>query len=229
MISSVSAQRISIRFQAGYNLYKMDQLQNFQKGFTAEIRNEVGIPVKIVEDFPAFYNFQAQILIHQTPRLYMGVFYDYSSTGGRIHYKDYSGEFGFDQIITQSTLGILAERNLLSAAQRNSVYTILKGFIILSNLENDEYLSVAGLNDRQKLNFEAIALGLEPALQYALNFGLYSIGLEVGYKIVLPGNFHSKNEDEAFIQYNNKDIHPQWSGLNISFSFEFRFFNNGEW
>ena len=134
-ISNSFAQGISFRFQAGYNMHNMAQLKKMQMGLAESISDETGIPVKVVDDFPSFYNFQVQFLV-TTPELFStGMYIDYCSTGGRIHYKDYSGEYGFDQILTQMTIGGIIEKNLFGFAQAHYFSVIFKRFYIKKYLE----------------------------------------------------------------------------------------------
>ena len=210
---------ISIRFQTGYNYYNMEQLHEMQKSVVNNIRNEVGIPVKIVESFPAYYSYQFQILFYLPKNFRLGGFFDYASTGGRVHYRDYSGKYSFDQIVTKKTLGTVAERLFPHKDNHLGFSLILKGFISFSDLNIRENLTIGEVTDGQDLDFVAISIGIEPALRYEINFSYITSGLEIGYRIGFSGFYHLEDYDDTYLLNDGKEISPEWNGFKISLSF----------
>ncbi len=207
-------------------MQNMEQLKKMQKGLAESIREETGIPVEVVNDFPSFYNFQVQFLV-TTPELFStGLYFDFYSTGGRIHYEDYSGQYGFDQTITQMTIGGIIEKNFFRFAQVHFISVILKGFVSRNDLKNKNYLLIDNSISKQIYKFNALSVGMQPALGYAYKFYFLSIGLELGYKVDFSGLFHLAGDENAYLVYNNQPIHPQWDGLNISLTLGLGLFSN---
>ncbi len=74
----------------------MTQLKGLQSLF-----NNTWIGTRTIDSFPAYYNYQIQAAYYFSPDFLAGVYTDYTSTGGRVDYKDYSGEMRNDMTVSR--------------------------------------------------------------------------------------------------------------------------------
>lgn len=216
----VSAQSISptfsIRLLGGYNTYKMSDLVKLQETIVTGIRSDIDIPVKAVESFPAYYNFQLQLFLLSYNSYSFGVMYDYASTGGRIHYSDYSGQIKIDQLVFQKSFGGILKKTFTDSGSVISGALNLKGFLIWSQMEYSEFLEIGSSSDETSYTFKSFSLGIEPAIDFFVNMDGFLVGMEMGYRLVVPTDFTLESNSDATLENNGDSVKAQWNGFNVS-------------
>lgn len=117
--STLCQSSVSFFVKGTYNYFTMDDFKAFQHELRSDLTT-IGIPAQITEQYLPFYGVQVGIMFPLEPSdvhtMFLGALLDYSSTGGRIQYQDYSGEVRNDHIAVEYSFGgILSKRILLSS------------------------------------------------------------------------------------------------------------------
>jgi hypothetical protein len=204
---------ISLEVKTGYSSYAMNELSHTLHYY----QENSNLPLKVTNDYPVYLTFGGSIT-GKFERFEIGVDYCYYSTGARSHYKDYSGEAGFDQIAIAHAIGlfgkyILFEKNAfrLKASLLISLYT--------SSVNFNEYLRTLDLQIENKLEVVSKSVGITPMIEPVYHFTntLYA-GIRVGFCFDTEAVLHLKdNIDAQLIDNSNKPVHTQWSGLRSEF------------
>lgn len=196
-----------------YNLYDVKALQ-------LNLMKETNLThVKPVEAFPGslFYSVSANYSLN--PRDRVGLDFNYYTTGGRNHVKDYSGEYKLDMILNGARIGA-------KYARFNRIYSKfylgvqLSGGCIISNLDLDEYLKVyeTTIAD-EEYKLTGVGIYVEPSvlLSYHLLENTH-INLMGGYEQDIEGELHLRGNND---QKTGKNA--DWSGLRISLGVNYTF------
>src|SRR5688572_25709865 len=79
-------QRIDVSVSAGYATFRMDDLKAVQE----EDLSYMPVEGEITNSFPGYLNFGGEVVFYDST-YFVGVLLGHTSTGGRVHYADYSG------------------------------------------------------------------------------------------------------------------------------------------
>jgi hypothetical protein len=202
-------QNISVEGFAGYGTYQMRDLKNLLQ---VELE-EVEIPVRITENFPPYVNGGFQVGVHHD-FFETGFRYGHYSTGGRVHYKDYSGEYGFDVTMNAHTIGAFT-RMVLFEKQKFQLKGAVAGLACFSYGKIEEYLIVNGEKDNLLLEVASTSFVLEPSLVPTLQVAdvLY-VGLSLGCALDLGGGLHLAEDREAkLVDNKGEPITTNWYGI----------------
>ncbi len=204
---------ISLEAKTGYSSYAMDELSHTLNYY----QENSNLPLKITNDYPAYLTFGGSAL-GGFKKFEIGVDYSYLSTGGRAHYKDYSGEVGYDQLAVAHSIGLLARYSLFQEGRFS-----LKGSLLIARLASQvnfsEFIRIGSSQNEDKLEVVSTSVGISPMIESIYNFTdwLY-VGLRVGGFVDTNGELHlSNNTDAKLIDDTNKQVHSQWSGFRSEF------------
>src|SRR5688500_12260694 len=81
----------SATLRMGYGTYTMNEMKSFQ----VDLQKQSEYPMRIIESFPAFVYYEGSLTFPLGNNFICAPNFSYGSTGGRIHYGDYSGELRF--------------------------------------------------------------------------------------------------------------------------------------
>ncbi|MGE5845909.1 MAG: hypothetical protein ACM34O_04235 [Ignavibacteria bacterium] len=202
------------------NFFNMGKMKDFQDQLMAPFK-EINVPIEAVESFPARPGWQIGFLY--TPpgdsNVALGAFFDYASTGGRIHYQDYSGEVKVDQIVNAYSCG-----GILNIRYKQWEFTrldfVLSARVIFSSLKNKLFFQIGDQSDSQELDFKSTSIGIEPGANYSVFMNLFNINFGVSYLFNIPADLVYSENDEAYLtdQAGNK-ISLDWGGVKFGISF----------
>ena len=177
----IHAQHFGIAISGGGGSYKMSDLKYYQEFLLA------GFPVegKMISLFPPYFTGGVSVFRTMNAYLRMGIDYNYSSTGARAYYSDYSGSRSSDMIVKAHQIGVSANYRLLGDNKFELLATASLSATI-SKLEISELISASsiyfagissGYNSTYKSTSPAVSVGLE-----GLYHGdRYSFGIDAGY------------------------------------------------
>lgn len=175
--------------------------------------------IKPVEAFPGnqFYSVSADYSLN--PRNRIGLDFNYYTTGGRNHVKDYSGEYKLDMLLNGVRIG--AKYAIINRMYPNIYLGVqLSGGCMFSNLDLEEHLTVYDKTIADE-GYELTGLGIyaEPSmfLSYHLLENIH-IDLMGGYEQDILGELHVKGYKD---QKTSKTA--DWSGLRISLGINYTF------
>lgn len=213
---TINAQISSFSYSIGSGSYSLDGVRNLQNVVQTSV-SQSGIPVKIVDDFPArFFNrFEFQHTFINN--VFIGVSYYNYSTGGKIHYKDYSGEFSSVQKIKMNSYGILAgyissQENFLSFFVGGSFYIINTDFTI------DTKMRLYTEESSNMMETESSGFTIEPFTGIQLNVlkpVIFKLSIE--YLADLSTEIHKKDDENAKLLANGQELKADWNGLQYAF------------
>jgi hypothetical protein len=217
------SQKWNVAGEIFYGTFKMKSMKDYQQSV---VDGSDRFKYKIVDNFPAYvgYNFIAGYNV--SPRTTLGVRVQYTSTGGRLAYGDYSGERTIDHLLHGYSLGL------------NSTYR-------LANRRNWEfYLSgTAGVMRTSLTNVYSSYVYDQPSSPYEYRFRSYNyffnpaiavkrrfndhLGLcaSLGYEFQIHRTLRSTINDEWYLKTTDgkDDVVAEWDGLRISIGISYRF------
>ncbi|MGE5500195.1 MAG: hypothetical protein ACM3Q2_19140 [Syntrophothermus sp.] len=220
--SVLSAQpKLMVRGKVTYNHFSADDLKTIQEQLAGQLRS-IGIPVSVVESFPPYYGMQFQVLfpVKDSAKLNMGFYYEQFSTGGRLHYKDYSGEVGIDQILKANVAGLLLEKIL--EPKHNVSFSLNIGLsLIWASLDMKTFERIYDQRDESTEVLKNFTLGLLPG--FSLSYNLFNVVFSggVSYQICLPSAFDYNGE---IVKNQNGDPYrPGMQGIRFSLGLGYNF------
>ncbi len=206
--------QINLELQGQFCSFQMNDLKNFQNN----LFTNSPVPIEKVTSFPPYFGIRlsgSKLFNNQTE---VGLTLSYASTGGRVQYKDFSGNITGDQLSNSFSVGILA---------RKYVYNNNKLRIGLAASISPEFTSLTLKNSIQINSsisqsvdeFNAFGIVTIPSVigKYSLNESLF-LTAEIGYHLTIQQNTFrwSKNQDiELIVGPNKTGVKPNWDGVRV--------------
>jgi len=163
---SVYSQTIRFTYETGYGIYGLENLKKYQELLAQQIN---GLPVKMVAQFPDYFNHSASVGFYLDKNVIFGLNASFLSTGGRNHISDYSGEYKLDMLLHAYQFGMESEyiSNLNSKWDMN--FNIKMG-IVSSTINMNEYIIVYNVDSKTDIqNVTQIGVFVEPNLNVSYN------------------------------------------------------------
>lgn len=213
-----AAQEAQVRLYAGLETHRLDEVRDWQHQQQTAM-GATGIPLEVVEAFPPYLGVRAEGVLALSPARRLGVTAGYGSSGGRLHYADYSGEAAIDHLAERRHVGLLLEQQApgplplwLNLHVRYSFTTIRsQGMVRLGTVvqETSETLKGGGVS-------------LEPALACELRRGpvtaRLSASLEYAFgRSLLPARLSNTLYTGGY----ETTLHAEWTGLRLGLTLGF--------
>jgi hypothetical protein len=206
--------RAQIFVKVNYNFFDMSGLKDLQSDILSDIKNQ-GIEARITESYPAFFGFQAGLLFPLEEKFFIGGFFDHTSTGGRIHYSDYSGEIKADQIAKANSIGGILSLKAVNKELFNLDIQLCARFIFIS-FDNEFLFRIGEEQQKQKYSFSSFSFGIEPGVVPSLVLSSFNIGLSVSYLLSLSTTLEYDDYEEAYLTSSSGEkVGINWSGLKL--------------
>lgn len=214
IISLAHSQDLKFGMGITYGTYSMKGLKEFQNETLPALSF---VPAKIVESFPATigYDIHFSFSIKKIP---IGGYYSFASTGGRIHYKDYSGEIKFDQIVNGNSFGVFTKWK----ANKSSQYNIILGFrtgMTISDLSIDYTIEIKNQPSETQSNlYKSVNYNISLFLEYEYMLGNFALYSTLRYEVnVAKSDFNRNGDDNYFIELNSgENLKADWDGVRIT-------------
>jgi hypothetical protein len=202
---------IRINLQSGYGNYSMTDLKIFNE---LMIKN-LPLPVRQMENFPAYWYYQGSVQFGITKNLYLGPVYSYQSTGSRLSLADYTGSYAFDNIIHSHQAGLTIDYKLFSGNNFSfSVYT--DGGFVFSSVKMMEVLKMTEPEDTDidNLNFKSTGYFTEPGISFRYTFKFIEPGIQIGYHIPISekGLVNTANDQKLYLN-DGGQVYAGWGGI----------------
>lgn len=214
IISGTKAQ-FTIAYSPGYGSYKMDDLKSLLNNMTSNASGQLnGVPVKVVDNFPGYIAHSVD-LSYRISRHEFGLRGTYLTTGGKVAYSDYSGEYYGKLTLNGYRFGLNYRFYIPAADFGNSgslsFFLEASPGITFSNLKSKEYLRILDQEQNVDENLDMDATGVSLLPQIGLKWDITSnIGVHVsgGYDFQLGSKFKSEGEKTM--------LKSDWSGIRIN-------------
>ena len=209
--SGLAIQYKSLSFRIGveYGSYGHGRLHESQQELVSYY-STIDIPLKIVDSFPGNRALQVQLLKEFSPRIQLGLFYGEKSTGGKVHYADYSGEIEFIQKISQDEYGLLGEYKLIEFGVLSiapvAKFSFSNTFITIDN----SFMTTTDLA-KSHTTYRAMTLGMEPGISLKTSVGKLLFQTSLSYHLNISTKFKGSENVDGGLPY-----WPNWSGYRVS-------------
>jgi len=207
--------QLSVSYSVGYGNFKMNDMKELLGDMANEIKNQLqGLPIAIVDNFPGYITHSLD-LSYRVKRHEIGFRGNYLSTGGKIAYSDYTGEYSGKILLNGNSLGINYRYYFpITDFEKNGslyLFTEMSSGVSFSKLKSKEYIKVFGQRQDadENLDLKGNGVYLHPQLG-AKWFITKQIGIQVsgGYFFQLGSNLKYKGEDTK--------IKSDWSGIRLN-------------
>ena len=206
------AQSLSVGLMGGYASFDMKDLKEYQR----ENLSASDLPMKVVDEFPGYLFYRANFSVNTNKGLFEA-FIGHASTGGRIHYADYSGYSSQKLLVKMNCLGVSASTRLIVI----SSFDIYAGGRILHyfntvKLKSSEEVYNSTRKSSGSANFESMSLAFGPMVQVRRKVQRFHFRAEVCYELHIPGKlYYGGSSDAPLKTFEGDDVKVDPTGLRV--------------
>ena len=171
LTASLHSQTIRLTYETGYGIYGLDNLKKYQESLTHQIN---GLPVKMIAQFPDYFNHSASIGFYLDKNVIFGLNASFLSTGGRNDISDYSGEYKLDMLLQGYQFGMESEYIYNIDSKWDINFNIKMG-IVSSTININESITIYDLDsitNTQSVNQEGVFIEPNINLSYTIYKGI---------------------------------------------------------
>lgn len=197
---------------AGFNMKEMKQHQ-------AELRVQFPTQAKVIESFPSFWFYELYLTGQISKRVTIGGSIGFTSTGGRMDYRDYSGSIECNQT-TQAWTPATRCEVLLNPDKKWLVYFTGKAGAYFGHYELRVLAEVNNDRNDNTVEFNSINAFVEPGFLLSKNIvGSLNAMVTAGYNLnVFQGKQKLSSDSSLFLQNNSGGpVNLDWSGFRLGF------------
>ncbi len=202
---------ISFRIGFGYSTYNLENIKDYQTSVSNYYLGR-GIPIEIYDKFPDNYSGQIQFALNVLDRINVGFFFDYGETGGRMHYRDYSGEVESIQKLIKKAPGIFGEY-LLKKYENLSIYFSLQLSLTQTTFKYESKFLISNYFTPVNETLKNTSYGITPLIIAEYRINLFLIRANIGYESNTIGEFEKSYEYHDQIMFRGYLRETDWSGL----------------
>ncbi len=207
------SQDISFELDYGFGTYAMKDL----KKFNGRILDALPVKAQVTDDFPVTGYWKAGILPFSNKAVSLGVMGVYNTTGSRISYKDYSGEYKFDQVLSAYGAGLIFRFVLKTGKLKFFGNTDL--YYSFTKCDMTEIV----LDSRQEETFKSRSFQFEPGFRLSYDLSPFELALKAGYLIDVKGSLYLEDDKDTYLHdpVTQTRIDTDWSGLRAGISLSY--------
>lgn len=141
-VAPASAQP-TFRLSIGADADRLADVRRSQDATLEVLRRDVGVSAEATDTFPPFLSVHADLSAPFDRGVAAGVEVGFSSTGGRVDYRDASGAYRYDQVVRRTFVGVLLD---VAAGEWGGVSLsgTVRNRLTLGRIEAEERLALAG-------------------------------------------------------------------------------------
>ncbi|MCP4178036.1 MAG: hypothetical protein GY756_09735 [bacterium] len=206
--------------EIGIGSYSMKELKKFNKD-NIELQSEYNINLEQLENFPVYPNFSFEIFYERNRSFRYGLGYQYLSTGSRLYYGDYSGNYSMDILTSANAIQFKVSNTISKRYFDIGLYCYPQ--LLFCNTEFKSTLNLEpDFAEKDDLTVHAIDFGASWGVILRKNIGKLEIDLKAGYFLdIFKGKMKEKMFDREPIM--NEKIKNNWSGFRISLGLGYYF------
>lgn len=222
LLSTSALSQLKIAFGTGYGMYSMNDLKTFQQ----ELLSDFPSDSKITAEFPGYLYYEASVTSLRNEKFILGGYLTYGSTGGRIHYGDYSGEVSTNQLIRYFSIGAPLGIQVSNDEKSLNCHFDLKPHVTFGALTLEFYSRLGNQHEEESLKFTSFNVGVEPGLTTEKVIKNWGINFFLGYNInFVQGKLFFTEDDQAYLQNENgENIGINLSGLRFALGISYKVF-----
>ncbi len=210
-----NAQNTSFEVKTYYGVYNMADMQDMQQ----QARTNTDVPFRVIDEVTGYWGYEIALGVTLPNTDQLNLFAGLNSTGGRLHYSDFSGSASFDQVLRGTHLGA----EFLKRLSNNNGFTVEAGLragvsFTRLDLRSSLQLNTTGSSSEEQ-QFNSFAPHLGPRFAVRKLLSNFYIGAFAGYDYNFAGKLKLSTNKEAFlIDRNNDQIKADWGGFRIGLS-----------
>ena len=198
LAAAPSASQVTVRVTSSLEAHVFGDLRRSQDVALDGLRGELGIAAEATDRFPPFPSVRLDASFPFFGDQVLGLEAGFSSSGGRVDYRDYSGAYRYDQLVERRFAGVYGERVLVQTgrlALRGTVRTRGSATRLTLNeslVVGGERLVEGGIMVKQ------VSLSYQPELAAEVRIsGPAHVALHVGYEQQFRGGLTLDGEPVA--------------------------------
>jgi hypothetical protein len=202
--------QVKFELDYGFGQYAMKDLKSFNQG----ILETLPIKAQVTDNFPVTSYWKAGVLPYSYKFLSLGLTGVYNSTGSRIDYVDFSGEYKLDQVLISKGFGLIiritSEIGKFKLSENNDlIYAFTK-------CEMTETI----LDSQHKYNFKSKSFQFEPGFRLAYEITPFQLAVKISYNVDFKGPLSLKDDKENYltIPHSDEKVQTDWSGFRAGIS-----------
>jgi hypothetical protein len=199
-----------ISLGVGFGSYSMTDI----KKMNTIVVGEITLPVKVTDNFPPYLFYQFIISNQVSEKYSIGMAWAYHSTGFRLTYSDYSGEYTNDELANAISIGAVLEFKLLSFNDFNFFVDVNPG-LLFTSLTISEMTRIYDQSQTSKLDIQSTNFYIQPGLKITYPVSIFKLFLFSGYTLDLTGDYHLKGNSDAKLVFPGTEniITSSWDGF----------------
>lgn len=208
-----NAQFVRLSSSSGIGSYSMGPLKELNR-YT--IKN-LSFAAKVTDNFPAtmYHNVTLSLSVK---RFGIGFSYDYNTTGSRISYKDYSGQYTDDLSLAAHLPSLFINYIAIQYHKLDVEIQARTGFI-LTNINSNTLVKIDEESTEDHLYVTSESWFVHPAVSLVYKpFRIVNIGFNAGYLYDFEGEIKKDNNQKFINPESKKAVKTNWSGLRAGVS-----------
>lgn len=206
--TSAVAQTTGFSVWTGVGTFQMSSQVEFQQA----LESVAGLPVDLepVYSFPPYWLFGAGLVAKVSERSAIGFWYEYTSTGGRLSYKDYSATISLDQLLSVNHYGVQYQHRInhhpdwqfFVTGQVSAAFTqgTVRSSLVMGATQQSEELSISSIN-----------FGIRPGVMVQRKWVGINWQAAAGYEFQHHGVLETS--DGVVLSGSGGDVTAEWDGL----------------
>jgi hypothetical protein len=210
---ALQAQKTGFQMGVGGATYRMDDMKHLQE----YIVNTYPVAGKIISSFPPYTTVNVNLFRMPLPHLKVGAGYAFTTTGGKVNYTDFSGSLSTYVVTSSYRLGAFVAYDFLPG-DRLDLFLFGRLDANLSRVEISTYLQTSANSNSYTEKYRSLSPNGSAGLEMGYNFKNFSLGVEGGYLVDLPGDLESTEENQKFKDPidHQKVLSADWTGWRAS-------------
>lgn len=194
-----------VLFHMGAGTFRMKAQKDLQEEFRSDL------PWRQVHKFPPYWTYSGSLSFQLLPKFRVGAWIEYGSTGGTLHYADYSGSARLDQLLHYTQYGLFMDYRINKSETWPMFIT--SHISKVGTKESLSYQIVVGNSiDEELLHFKSSNIGFRPGFMMEHHIKMWVFQASLGIEMQLPGVlYHS----DGFALTNNAgdNVYAEWTGM----------------
>lgn len=208
VVASATAQSTGFSVWTGVGTFQMSSQVDFQNAL--ESVADLPVDLEPVYSFPPYWLYGAGLVAKTSERSAIGLWFEYTSTGGRLSYKDYSATISLDQLLSVNHYGVQYQHRInrhpdwqfFVTGQVSAAFTeaTVRSSLIMGTSQQQEELSMSSIN-----------FGLRPGVMMQRKWVGINWQAALGYEFQHHGVMETG--DGLTLTASGEDVTAEWDGL----------------
>jgi hypothetical protein len=213
--TAMAQAKLSLEPRVGYGTFQMNAMKDYQQVLIKQSQ----VKAQATDSFGPYALFGASALYALGEKTNIGLFLEHVSTGGRVHYEDYSGMMQYDFLLRYRALGMSVSTKVPLRGSKTHFVQGAELSMIYSRMLLQENGRVYDRIYNGEDTYRANGFGFKPYVGLERSVLSLPTRLAVGYLLSGSGTYFTPGNKGTYpTALQAKELKPDWSGLRINFS-----------